>query len=320
MKSIFTEKSGAIIEAIETIKEHADTTVSDMLLTADLLDDSKGQIYEEIYKHYDNIFKASIVQDKATGQFSIERKAWKEKAGKYGWTNVLSAEFKCWPKDVDKIPVAFSSIAQDIKDGKIKKDGDIGKAWRAINRFSSWVNGYQVNIIKAHIEKLNANMLERITAETIAEQQATTPEELEKATKDAKDKFGAVKLESKSPSRQAIRVIDGKGNVKADKVKELPIETAKELAKELAKSNPEMMAQALTVATGQAVSALPNVSELKASTLLLELRKHLGEFKVPTEAALLINQLETMLVVEQGVAIPTKIIRKRSGAKEAVAA
>lgn len=321
MKSIFTEKSGAIIEAIETIKEHTDTTVSDMLLTADLLDDSKGQIYEEIYKHYDSIFKSEVVQNKDTGTFSIKRKEWEARNGKYGWTNVLSAEFSCWPKDGDKAPVSFSSITTDIKEGKIKKDGDIGKAWRAINRFSSWVNGYQLGIISDYVAGINKNILKKTIAETINEQNATTSEEIEKATKDATKKFEAIKIASKSPSRQAVRLVDGKGNVKADKVKDLPIDTAKELAKEMAKNNPEMVAQALTVATGKAVSALPNVSELKASALLAELRKHLGEFKVPTEAAGLISQLETMLIFEQGVATPSKVIvRKKRSGKSAIAA
>ncbi len=124
---------------------------------------------------------------------------------------------------------------------------------------------------------------------------------------------------ARGAGREALRVIDGKGNVKTGKIKDLPIDTKTNLIKSLITEDKETVEKLFSTVTGKDIKFAPKLQDLRAAILLAELETRMADFKEPTKAMQHIVALKALLLEnsETGVTptAPVKTAGKVRGTK-----
>lgn len=307
---------------IESVNPQDFQTITEGLLFANALESKKVDIYLAVWNVIGETYPTTI--EKVNGTWTITRPNISD-TQKFELTAFLISEFaqaKLWPYVKDdkgkntKELMNWTAATRAHKDGKLSESET--KAFRAINRFNSWASGYKMQLINEHVRaivetKVESRMKERKEKENYLDSQENgiKAEETVKAMEEVGRARGA--------GREALRVIDGKGNVKTGKIKDLPIDTKTSLIKSLITEDKETVEKLFSTVTGKDIKFAPKLQDLKAALLLAELETRMADFKAPTEAMKHIVALKALLLEnsETGVTptAPVKTAGKVKGTK-----
>ena len=305
---------------IESVQPANFRTITEGLLFANALESKKVDIYMAVWDVIGETYPTTI--EKLNGTWTLTRPNISD-TQKFELTAFLISEFaqaKLWPfvkgenGKATKELMNWTAATRAHKEGKLSESET--KAFRAINRFNSWASGYKMQLINEHVRaivdtKVNARVSERKEKENFLDSQekGIRAEETVKAMEEVGRARGA--------GRAALRVIDGKGNIKEAKIKELPIDTKTSLIKSLITEDSQAVEKLFSVVTGKDIKFAPKLQDLKAALLLAELETRMADFKQPTEAMKHIVALKALLLEnsETGVTPTVKTAGKVRGTK-----
>jgi len=310
------------VKNIESVNPQDFQTITEGLLFANALESKKVDIYKAVWDVIGETYPVTI--ERVNGTWTITRPNISD-TQKFELTAFLISEFaqaKLWPfvkndkgKNTKEL-MNWTAATRAHKDGKLSETET--KAFRAINRFNSWASGYKMQLINEHVStlvetKVAARVADRKEKENFLDSQekGIRVEETAKAMEEVGRARGA--------GREALRVIDGKGNVKTGKIKDLPIDTKTNLIKSLITEDKETVEKLFSTVTGKDIKFAPKLQDLRAAILLAELETRMADFKEPTKAMQHIVALKALLLEnsETGVTptAPVKTAGKVRGTK-----